>query len=220
MFKCCIFDLDGTLLNTITTITHYIEITLEAHGLRGTDEEEVVGYVGNGAQNLIWQVLRARNIDDSDFFATFYREYSDAYDEAPIYLTRPYDGICELLSELSEKGIKLAVLSNKPDFATRSIIDTFFGGLFDVVHGGREGIPLKPAPDGIFGILSELGVKGDECCYIGDSEVDVKTGIAASLDGACAVTWGFRKPEVLRDAGASRLIDTVEELRSFILSGN
>ena len=116
--------------------------------------------------------------------------------------------------------MKLAVLSNKPDFATRAIIDTFFEGIFDVVHGGREGIPLKPAPDGIFGILSELGVKREECCYIGDSEVDVKTGIAASLDGAVAVTWGFRKAEVLQEAGAARLVGSVDELRSFILSDN
>jgi len=218
MVRCCIFDLDGTILNTLTTITYYINRTLILHGLPPASEEEVIGYVGNGAKNLISKTLFARGITNEKYVSEFYNIYEAAYDNAPGYLTEPYEGIRELLTNLKASGIKVAVLSNKPDFATVGAARDAFGDLIDIVHGGRDGIALKPAPEGIFALLSELGATKDECVYIGDSEVDVKTSINAEIEGFIAVTWGFRTREQLCEAGARYFADTVAELEGFIFS--
>jgi phosphoglycolate phosphatase len=108
------------------------------------------------------------------------------------------------------------VLSNKPDFATVSIVRKIFGELVDVVHGGREGIALKPAPDAILALLSELSCEANECAYIGDSEIDVKTGINAEIENSVAVTWGFRTEEQLGEAGAVKFAKSTDELEKFI----
>ncbi len=218
MIKCCIFDLDGTLLNTLSTITYYMQKTLSEYGLRGTDENEIRAIVGNGARNLVSKALARRGIVDPEFTESFYKKYSDAYDAAPYYLTEPYEGIPELLASLSGKGIKLGVLSNKPDFATCAIIEKFFGKTFDVVHGGRDGVPLKPAPDAVYDMLSELSASVSECAYIGDSEVDVKTGIASKIEKTIAVSWGFRTEDQLVSAGAVKLARNLSELEEFIFS--
>ena len=216
MIKCCIFDLDGTLLNTLTTITYYINRTLVLHGLSVASEEEVCGYVGAGARNLVLRTLNARGITDEKYIEEFFNIYSAAYDNEPDYLTEPYSGIPELLSKIKASGIKVGVLSNKPDFATVSIVRKIFGELVDVVHGGREGIALKPAPDAILALLSELSCEANECAYIGDSEIDVKTGINAEIENSVAVTWGFRTEEQLREAGAVKFAKSTDELEKFI----
>ena len=217
MAKCCIFDLDGTLLNTLTTITYYINRTLILHGLAVADEDEIKGYVGCGAANLVLKTLTARGITDEKYISEFLHIYEAAYDNAPDYLTEPYDGIRELISELRERGIKVSVLSNKPDYSTVTAVKNIFGDAFDIVHGGREGIALKPAPDGIFALLAELSSDMDNCVYIGDSEVDVKTAKAARMENFVAVTWGFRTKEQLSAEGAVNFADDVDELKSFIL---
>ena len=216
MVKCCIFDLDGTLLNTLTTITYYMNRTLVLHGLPVASEEEIRTYVGAGAANLVFKTLSARGITDEKYIDEFLNIYSAAYDNEPDYLTVPYDGIPELLGKLKANGIKVGVLSNKPDFATVSIVEKIFGGLVDIVHGGRDGIALKPAPDAILALLSELSCDGAECAYIGDSEIDVKTGINAGLENSVAVTWGVRTEEQLREAGAVKFASNTDELEKYI----
>lgn len=216
MVKCCIFDLDGTLLNTLTTITYYINRTLVLHGLPVADEDEIRTYVGKGAANLVFRTLEARGVTDEKYISEFLHIYEAAYDNAPDYLTEPYEGIRELVSELRERGIKVSVLSNKPDFATVTAVKRIFGEVFDIVHGGRAGIALKPAPDSIFALLDELSSDMANCVYIGDSEVDVKTAINAGMDNFVAVTWGFRTKEQLRDEGAVNFADTTTELKEFI----
>ena len=216
--NCVIFDLDGTLLNTVTTITHYINVTLREYSLPTVTEDECVGYVGNGAMMLVRRTLAARGISDEGTIKEFHDRYSGTYDLSPYYLTAPYEGIKNLLSDLIARGIKLAVLSNKPDFATRAVIDRFFPDTFLSVHGGRDGVALKPAPDGVRGIAEELSVELSDCAFVGDSEVDVQTGINSKVGLNIAVKWGFRKPDELISAGAEILADTPADVFNLIVS--
>ena len=216
MKKSCIFDLDGTLLNTLTTITYYVNRTLVLHGLPVADEDEIRTYVGRGAANLILRTLEARGISDEKYISEFLHIYEAAYDNAPDYLTEPYKGIVELIGELKANGIKVSVLSNKPDFATGTVVRRIFGDAFDIVHGGREGIALKPAPDGLFALMDELSSDMSSCVYIGDSEVDVKTAINAKMDNFVAVTWGFRTKEQISYAGAVNFAYNFSDLKEFI----
>ena len=219
MIKCCIFDLDGTLLNTLETIRYYLNRTLALHSLPSMSSEECRAYVGNGARNLVFRTLAARGVTDPEFIDRFYDEYNEAYDAAPIYLTEPYEGIIDMLRAMREKGLEIAVLSNKPDFAVKAIVSDFFGDLISVAHGGREGVPLKPSPEPLFALISELGVFPDEVAYIGDSEVDVHTGIAADLPHSIAVNWGFRTTDQLVDAGARLIFNTPDKVLEYVLWG-
>lgn len=217
MIKCCIFDLDGTLLNTLSTITHYLNGALKSNGIEPISREACQKYVGNGARKLILRALKEKEIEDELTFNKVFSDYNEAYDADPFYLTEPYEKVYELLSTLASHGVALAVLSNKPDFATRSAISHFFKDKFKLVCGARDGVALKPMPDGVFEILTELGFTPDECAYIGDSDVDVLTGKAAGVSKNIAVSWGFRSLEELRAAGAEIITNSVDELLSKIL---
>ena len=216
MIKCCIFDMDGTLLDTLVTIEHYLNITLEEFGLPLMREDECRRYVGRGAKNLVTQTLNARLSYDEEYFNRFYEKYSESYDNAPDYLTEPYDGICELIDELLLRGIKIGVLSNKPHSATEPIVRKFFGDKISYVSGGKDGVPLKPAPDGVYLVLGELGFDKSQCMYIGDSEIDVYTAKAAEVELPVAVSWGFRTHEELIAAGAKTIIDSPEKILSLL----
>ncbi len=216
MIKCVIFDLDGTLLNTLSTITHYMNVTMERFGLKPLSENECIRYVGNGARNLVCRALSAQGITDNTAVSDFHSCYTSSYDVDPYYLTEAYSGIRDLLSELKKRNLKLAVLSNKPDFATRSVVDRFFPLVFDAVRGGRDNVALKPAPDGVFELLDELGFTAEECAFIGDSEVDVQTGINSSVGMNISATWGFRDRETLIGAGATVLVSAPAEVLSYI----
>ena len=205
--KCVVFDLDGTLLNTIKTITYYLNSSLSAHGLGPVSEADSMRFVGDGAARLIERALDSVGADRS-LFDSVYKVYNDAYNSSPYYLTEVYDGIPELLAFLRERDIRLAVLSNKPDFAVRKTVEKFLPNTFDVVCGGRDGIPLKPAPDSLIKILSDLGVEPGETAYIGDSEPDVLTARNASIGMPIFVTYGFRSREQLLAAGAEEIVDT------------
>ena len=199
--KCAVFDLDGTLLNTIKTINYYLNYALSQYGLPTVSEEDCTSFVGDGAVKLIERALSIVGADPS-LFDMVYKTYNDSYNASPYYLTKPYDGITKVLMTLKEQGIKLAVLSNKPDFATRATVSHFFGDVFDCVLGGRDGVPLKPCPDALFDILSELGVTPDETAYIGDSEPDVLTAKNAGVAVNISVTYGFRTRDQLENVGA------------------
>ena len=215
MIKCIIFDLDGTLLDTLSTITYYLNVKIKEYSYPEIDLEECRRCVGAGAWRLIKNVLGPRGADE-DTMVKFHKEYTALYDTDPRYLTEPYEGIPELIDALSAKGIKCAVLSNKPDFATRSLIKHYFGDKIPLVHGGRENVPLKPEPDGVFDILSELGCAPAECAYVGDSDVDVYTFLRAGVALGIAVTWGFRTREELSLAGATVFADTPAEIAEII----
>ena len=213
--KCAVFDLDGTLLNTIKTINYYLNFALSKHGLSSVREEDCMQFVGDGAKKLISRALDKVGADSS-LFDSVYKLYNDAYNSSPFYLTEVYDGIFDALIVMKKKGIKLAVLSNKPDFAVRATVSKFFPNCFDVVRGGIEGIPLKPSPNSLFDILKQLGAAPAEAAYIGDSEPDVLTARSAEVGAAIFVSWGFRSACQLKEAGAKTIISTPDEILKII----
>ena len=216
MIKYAVFDLDGTLLDTITTITYYVNLVLRREGIREISEEECKYFVGNGARLLIERSLNSRGIYDEERISRVLSEYNREYNSDTLYLTKPYDKIPELLTALREKGVGLAVLSNKPDYATVNIIPAFFPSTFEVVHGGRDGVALKPSPDGVFEICRELSASPDEIIYVGDTGVDMQTGKAANAKITVGVLWGFRKKEELVESGADVIISNPLDILDLI----
>ena len=214
--KCAVFDLDGTLLNTIKTIHFYLNLSLRENGLSEIDEQSCMSFVGDGAVKLVERALSHIGINDEDVFRKVFADYNKAYDADPYYLTEPYPEIINLVSLLASQGIKIAVLSNKPDFATRAAVAHFFGNSFSYVAGARDGVRLKPAPDSLLSILSVLDVDPSETVYIGDSDQDIMTAKNAFLGGCISVTWGFRSREELISSGATKLVDYPSDIIKMI----
>jgi phosphoglycolate phosphatase len=217
MIKCCIFDLDGTLLDTIGTITYFVNMTLEKYGFPKTTEEECKYFAGNGARTLVARALNSKGaVPSGEEFEEIFKFYRNAYDENPLHLTGIFPGVSELLSKLKNSGIKLAVLSNKPDTAVRPIVEHFFPGVFDIARGGRDGIPLKPNPEAALNIADELSISPEECAFIGDSDVDIHTAKNAGMFSAC-VTWGYRPKNALLELCADAYADTPEDLEKIFI---
>ena len=215
MIKCCIFDLDGTLLNTLDTIHYYITRAMGEHGYPVISRQDCRSFVGNGARLLIERAMHSVGEFDKERIEEVYRLYNMLYDREPLYLTSPYEGIMEMLTEIKAQGIKVAVLSNKPHTATEPIVNKMFGLLVDTVRGGEEGIPLKPDPTSALGILSSLGVETEECAFIGDTSVDVSTGKALGAAVVIGVPWGFRDRIDL--VGADAIANTPQDILSFVI---
>ena len=207
MIKACIFDMDGTVLDTIGTITYYVNKTLSAFGIPKISEDECKIFVGNGARVLIERALDARGIKDGELVLRVLSAYNEEYDKNPNYLTKPYDEIPELLSELKKRNIAVGIVSNKPDFLTRPLAKLFFGDLVDKSVGAKDGIPLKPCPDAVLSMLESFGASSSECVYVGDTSVDMKTGKNAGARLTVGVLWGFRKKEELLSGGADVLVN-------------
>ena len=218
MIKCCIFDLDGTVLDTITTITHYVNVTLEKHGIDKITVDECKYFAGNGAKLLIDRSLASKGITDPDFSAKLLDEYNAAYNAKTFYLTKAFDGIDKLLSDLKANGIKIAVISNKPNPTVQPIIDYFFKDTFDVALGGLDGVPLKPDPAVPKMILSKLGISETETAWIGDTSVDVETGKNLGVRLNIGVLWGFRKKDELVGAGADMVVERADEILTAVLA--
>ena len=203
--KCAVFDLDGTLLNTIKTINYYLNLALGKNGLGSISEEKCMSFVGDGAVKLVQRALTSLDVNDDEAFSRVFADYNAAYDADPYYLTEIYDGITDMLSDLRNKGISVCVLSNKPDFATKSAVSYFFGDLLSAVSGARDGVRLKPYPDSLLSMISTLGFTPAETVYIGDSQQDILTAKNAGVGGCISVTWGFRSREELISSGAEQL---------------
>ena len=213
--KCAVFDLDGTLLNTAKTIQHYLNITLEKYSLPTVSLEDTKRMVGNGARVLITRAMGGAAGDQRLYDAVF-RDYNDAYDADPYYLTEPYEGIRELLFALNKQGIVLCVLSNKPDAAVKLAGRHFFGDIFTSVQGAVDGVPLKPDPTSLLSMLRELNISCDNTAYIGDSEPDVLTAKTAGVAMPIFVSWGFRTIDQLRSVGAEVVVDTPSDISSML----
>ena len=214
--KCAVFDLDGTLLNTIKTINYYLNLALTKNGLDEINESQCMSFVGDGVHLLIQRALDSLGADNGENFDKVFHDYNEAYNQNPYYLTEPYPGVLELISDLRSRGIRTAVLSNKPDFATKAAVAHFFPECFDLVLGGRENIPLKPSPDTLCHIMSELSVTKEQTLYVGDSEVDVRTVLTAKIEKAIFVTYGFRSRDQLLKAGAKLLSDNPLGIKEYI----
>ena len=211
-FDACIFDLDGTLANTLASIAGFGNETLAAYGLPALPVERYKTLVGNGANVLMDRMLQAVGASFSpEKRREFRQEYDRRYESNPLKLVEPYPGIPALLQQLKEQGMKLGVLSNKPDNMARAIVQALFGALPDQAHGQREGVPTKPDPTAVLAMAADLGVRPDRVLYVGDSGVDMATGKNAGMH-PCGVLWGFREEEELREQGAEFLVATAQEL--------
>ncbi len=212
MIKLCIFDLDGTVLDTVHTIAYYGNYALSKHGIEPIDDKEYNYFAGNGAVNLIKRALRFRNALTDETFEKVFADYNTAYNANTSYLTAPFEGIQETLNAIKAQGIQMAILSNKPHFATCGVINSLFGeGYFRCVYGQREGVPIKPDPTAVYGIMEECNAKPEECLYIGDTGTDMKTGKNANLC-TVGVTWGFRGKDELLESGADTIIEKPQQL--------
>ena len=212
MIKCCIFDLDGTLFNTLTTIHHYLNGTLEWDGIEGITREECRLFIGDGARVLIRRSLMRNGIVDEVRGDKLLCEYNRRYNANTLYLTEPYPNIPEMVRELSDMGITLGVLSNKPDETVGLIMDKFFSKSFKISRGGLDGVPLKPSPDGLLRLIDELGCDPSEVMYVGDTGVDIKTGRRAGVALTVGVGWGFRSVTELSDTGADIIVNDPMEI--------
>lgn len=216
MIKACIFDLDGTLTDTLESLAYSVQLTLEEMGLQKITKEQCKSFVGNGARRLMELSLQAAGADPCERLEEGMRIYGRIFDANCTYHVTPYEGIPEMLKALKDKGIQLAVLSNKPDRQTVKVVKAIFGEeLFDYAQGQKEGIRRKPEPDGVWYLMEQMHVSKEECLYIGDSEVDAATGRNAGLK-TIGVLWGFRDRKTLETAGADDLIDRPDELLQFV----
>lgn len=214
--KACIFDLDGTLTDTLESLAYSVKATLREMDLPEITTDECRRFVGDGARCLMERSLRATGEENVKRIEEAMEIYGRIFDENCTYHVTPYEGICQILSDLKKEGVKLAVLSNKPDQQTVKVVHEIFGeDVFDHVQGQIENIKRKPEPDGIYCLLEKMNVTKEECLYVGDSEVDVKTGKNAGLKTIC-VLWGFRDRKTLEAAGAQVMIDRPEELLQFV----
>ena len=214
--KACIFDLDGTLTNTLESMTYSVNLTLEEMGLSKITKDQCRLFVGNGARVLMEKSLKAAGDTDASRIEEGMEIYGRIFDRNCTYHVTPYEGIPEMLKALKDKGIQLAVLSNKPDRQTVKVVKAIFGEeFFDYAQGQKEGIRRKPEPDGVWYLMEQMHVSKEECLYIGDSEVDAATGRNAGLK-TIGVLWGFRDRKTLETAGADDLIDRPDELLQFV----
>lgn len=216
MYKACIFDLDGTLTDTLESLTYSVNATLREMGLGQISAEQCKAFVGSGARKLIERSIKATGDPEALRIEEAMEVYGRIFKENCTYHVAPYPGIVEMLTALKEQGVQLAVLSNKPHVQTQDVVATFFGNdIFASVQGQQEGIPRKPDPTAVFMIAEELNVMAEECVYIGDSDVDMQTGNAAGVT-TIGVSWGFRSKDVLREHGATYIVDKAEEIISIV----
>ncbi len=213
-YSVALFDLDGTVLDTLDDLCAAVNFALKSEGLPTHDKHAVCSFVGNGIAKLIDRAVPKGSSPAliARVFDTFKRYYAEHCADC----TKPYDGIPELLRSLRAAGIRTGLISNKADFAVQELAVQYFDGLFDFALGERAELPRKPAPDMVYYALSQLGAGAEDAVFIGDSDVDVQTAKNAGLDGIF-VTWGFRDEACLRAAGAKRLAKTAAALGEQIL---
>ncbi|MDR2742387.1 MAG: HAD family hydrolase [Treponema sp.] len=215
-FTCVIFDLDGTLVDTLDDIARSMNRALEANGFPSADREAYASMVGWGIKRLASLALPPEAGRDEKTVEAVAACAVRFYAEEPLVHSRPYPGVPELLGELKRRRVKTAVLTNKPDPVARLVIGGLFPpGYFDILQGEIPGRPRKPDPASLWEILMELGRTPRDTIFAGDSEVDMETARAAECL-ALGVSWGFRSREALEKAGARRIIDSPGELLSLI----
>ena len=210
-YKAVIFDLDGTLLDTLQDLANSTNYALKVNGLPQRSLDEVRQFVGNGVRRLIELAVGDNETDFEKVFNDFKQHYAIHCND----FTKPYAGIFELIDELKKRDISCAIVSNKAQFAVDELKELYFKGILDVAIGEKEGIRKKPAPDTVEEACRQLGVKLKDCVYVGDSEVDILTAQNCKID-CISVTWGFRSVESLKKNGATVLCDEPADILKVI----
>ena len=212
MFDAYIFDLDGTLLDTIEDLTDAVNYALKENNYPLRTKEEVKRFIGNGVSKLMERAVGVENADVTKplkDFKQYYLTHSDVK-------TKPYDGIIELLQELKNRGKKTAIVSNKMDEATKTLAKTYFNGLIDVAIGENEaaGIRRKPATDSVELAIKELGAVKESAVYIGDADTDIQVALNANMTGI-SVLWGFKDEDFLKANGGTNFVKAPKEILNF-----
>ena len=212
MIKACIFDLDGTLANTLESMAYVANEILKSMNLKPQPVENFKYYSGEGADMLIRRCLKDAGDPELTHYEEVRRIYRKKFDEDPLYKVVPYEGIKELLHALRAAGVKLAVCTNKPHVAAVKVIDKMFDRYaLTLVIGQSDSIRRKPAPDGPLKAAAEFDALPEECMYIGDTKTDMETGTAAGMH-TIGVLWGFRDMEELESSGAEIVAEKPQDL--------
>ena len=213
-YKAVLFDMDGTVLDTLDDLADSVNRSLREFGLPEVSRFQVGQSLGNGAKYLIRHCL-PEGSDEAlcEQVLSFYKPWYDAHCRIK---TKPYDGILPLMETLRADGVSQAIISNTPDSAVQELAEAFFPGLMDVVIGESPAVKRKPSPDTVLAAASQMGLMASDCVYIGDTEVDLETARNAGMD-CIPVSWGFRTEEQLRAAGAEEIIRSPEELKKKLL---
>lgn len=207
MYKVCILDIDGTLLDSVESIAYVGNHVLKTYGLTPQPVSSYNYFAGDGANETVRRSMIAAGDEALTHFEEGCILYRALFAKDPMYKVTAFDGMPETLRELKKRGIRLAVLSNKPHDAAVRAIETIYGkDCFDVIIGQQDGIPRKPAPEGAWMIADQFDVRPEECMYVGDTDTDMQTGKAAGMM-TIGVTWGFRDREELEEHHADIIID-------------
>ena len=205
-YEAAIFDLDGTLVNSLDDLANSANDTLHAYGFPVHEVEAYRYFVGNGSRKLIERILPEKHATDMAFVEQFMSEYKNCYARNLLQKTKPYDGIMEMLEELRRRGIPMAVCTNKHQSAAEMLVKTLFPhGIFQEIIGDQKGLPRKPDPQKVLRIMRNFGVMGEQTAYFGDTDVDMDTARNAKAF-AVGVLWGFRAREELVAHGADILL--------------
>ncbi len=212
-YRAVLYDMDGTVLDTLDDLADSVNHSLAEFGLPAVSREHVRQSLGNGAAHLV-NCSVPQNMDpvEKQELLSFYKAW---YDSHCSIRTCPYPGILSLMEELKAKGVRQALISNKPDTAVQELVREYFPGLLELAVGESPLVRRKPSPDSVLAAAGQLGLEPSECVYIGDTEVDLQTAQNAGMD-CIAVTWGFRDEDQLIRAGARLFAHNADELKTLL----
>lgn len=217
MYRYVIFDMDGTIVNTLEDLADAANWVCEQHGWPGHPVEAYKKFVGNGAHKLLERVI-PKNVElTSQLRGQLVQEFAKRYTQHGTDKTVVYDGMPQALERLKAAGVNVAVLTNKPDAAAGPMVDYYYPGVFSYVQGALPDVPTKPDPTLLHKLMERMGASEEETLFVGDSNVDIRTAKNGGLT-SCGVLWGFRDREELEGEGADFIVETPEELANLILN--